>query len=96
MKRHLAAVLAADIRDYSRLIGEDMFGDGGNIPARSETGAAPGSMTVSNAGIGRLDGVSQPAFDDTEAWGLKNIERPGLDWARLDWARLDSVSARSD
>jgi len=36
MERRLAAVLVAGICDYSRLMGEDVFGDGINVAARLE------------------------------------------------------------
>lgn len=60
----------------------DVFGDGVNVAARLETATAPGSVAVSEAVFGSLDGTLRPAFDDAGAWELKNIDRPVQVWTR--------------
>ncbi|MEW9920000.1 adenylate/guanylate cyclase domain-containing protein [Marimonas sp. MJW-29] len=65
----------------------DVFGDGVNVAARLEQAAAPGSVTVSEAVYGSLDGTLRPSFDDGGAWELKNIERPVHVWVRGETQR---------
>ncbi|MEW9921970.1 adenylate/guanylate cyclase domain-containing protein [Marimonas sp. MJW-29] len=61
---------------------DDVFGDGVNVAARLEQASAPGSIVVSEAVYGSLDGTLRPSFDDGGAWELKNIERPVRVWVR--------------
>ncbi|MEW9922472.1 adenylate/guanylate cyclase domain-containing protein [Marimonas sp. MJW-29] len=62
--------------------GDDVFGDGVNVAARLEQAAAPGSIAVSDAVYGSLDGTLRPSFDDGGFWELKNINRPVQVWLR--------------
>ncbi|WP_353313828.1 adenylate/guanylate cyclase domain-containing protein [Shimia sp. NS0008-38b] len=61
---------------------EDVFGDGVNIAARLEKIAAPGSIVISDAVFGSLDGTLRPSFDDAGEHDLKNISRPVRVWTR--------------
>lgn len=61
---------------------EDVFGDGVNIAARLEQIAAPGSIVISDAVFGSLDGTLRPSFDDAGEHDLKNISRPVRVWTR--------------
>ncbi|WP_300072028.1 adenylate/guanylate cyclase domain-containing protein [uncultured Ruegeria sp.] len=61
---------------------EDVFGDGVNVAARLEQIAAPGSIVISDAVFGSLDGTLRPSFDDAGEHDLKNISRPVRVWTR--------------
>lgn len=61
---------------------EDVFGDGVNVAARLEALAEPGSVVISDAVHGSLDGTLRPSFDDQGEQPLKNIERAVRVWAR--------------
>ncbi|MFD1158835.1 adenylate/guanylate cyclase domain-containing protein [Roseovarius aestuarii] len=61
---------------------EDVFGDGVNVAARLEQMAAPGSIAISDAVFGSLDGTLRPSFDDAGERELKNISRPVRVWTR--------------
>ena len=61
---------------------EDVFGDGVNIAARLEQIAAPGSIAISDAVFGSLDGTLRPSFDDAGEHDLRNISRPVRVWTR--------------
>ncbi|MFC6639580.1 tetratricopeptide repeat protein [Sulfitobacter sp. JBTF-M27] len=71
---------------------DDVFGDGVNVAARLEQAAAPGSVTVSEAVYGSLDGTLRPSFDDGGAWELKNIERPVHVWVRGEIPKATTAS----
>ncbi|MEP2533266.1 adenylate/guanylate cyclase domain-containing protein [Shimia sp.] len=61
---------------------EDVFGDGVNVAARLEKIAAPGSIAISDAVFGSLDGTLRPSFDDAGEHDLKNISKPVRVWTR--------------
>ena len=61
---------------------EDVFGDGVNVAARLEALADPGTVAISDAVFGSLDGTLQPSFDDWGIRELKNIARPVQVWGR--------------
>ncbi|GAB5436246.1 adenylate/guanylate cyclase domain-containing protein [Falsiruegeria mediterranea] len=61
---------------------EDVFGDGVNVAARLEALADPGTVAISDAVFGSLDGTLQPSFDDLGTRELKNISRPIQVWGR--------------
>lgn len=61
---------------------EDVFGDGVNIAARLEEIASPGSVVISDALFGSLDGTLRPSFDDAGERDLKNISTPVRIWTR--------------
>ncbi len=61
---------------------EDIFGDGVNVAARLEALAEPGTVVVSDAVHGALDGTLRPSFDDQGEQRLKNIDRPIRVWTR--------------
>ncbi|MGR3615586.1 MAG: adenylate/guanylate cyclase domain-containing protein [Paracoccaceae bacterium] len=61
---------------------EDVFGDGVNVAARLEQIAAPGSIAISDAVFGSLDGTLRPSFDDAGELELKNITKPVRVWTR--------------
>ncbi|MEM7320456.1 MAG: adenylate/guanylate cyclase domain-containing protein, partial [Pseudomonadota bacterium] len=61
---------------------EDVFGDGVNVAARLEKLAAPGSIAISDAVFGSLDGTLRPSFDDAGEHDLKNISKPVRVWTR--------------
>jgi len=59
---------------------DDIFGDGVNVAARLETFAEPGTVAISDAVFGSLDGTLRPSFDNAGAQSLKNISRPIQVW----------------
>ncbi len=61
---------------------EDIFGDGVNIAARLQEIAQPGSVAISDAVQGALDGTLRPSFDDQGQQYLKNIAQPVRAWSR--------------
>ncbi len=61
---------------------EDLFGDGVNVAARVQEFADPGTVTVSDAAFGSLDGSLAPSFDDLGQQKFKNISRPIQVWQR--------------
>jgi adenylate cyclase len=61
---------------------EDVFGDGVNVAARLEALAEPGTVAISDAVYGSLDGTLRPSFDDLGVQELKNIARPVRIWGR--------------
>ena len=61
---------------------DDVFGDGVNVAARLEGLAEPGSVVISDAVHGSLDGTLRPSFDDQGSQNLKNIGRPVRIWVR--------------
>jgi len=61
---------------------EDVFGDGVNVAARLEALADPGTVVISDAVFGSLDGTLQPSFDNLGTRELKNIARPIQVWGR--------------
>ncbi|MEW9919998.1 adenylate/guanylate cyclase domain-containing protein [Marimonas sp. MJW-29] len=71
---------------------DDVFGDGVNVAARLEQAAAPGSVAVSEAVYGSLDGTLRPSFDDGGTWELKNIERPVHVWVRGEIPKATTAS----
>jgi adenylate cyclase len=60
----------------------DIFGDGVNVAARLEQLALPGSIAISDAVFGTLDGTLRPSFDDAGERSLKNIDKPVRIWTR--------------
>lgn len=73
---------------------DDVFGDGVNIAARLEQASSPGSITVSEAVYGSLDGTLRPSFDHADALNLKNIDRPVQIWVRGEIPR-SSIASRN-
>jgi adenylate cyclase len=61
---------------------DDIFGDGVNVAARLEGLAEPGTVVISDAVRGALDGTLRPSFDDRGEHRLKNIDRPVRVWVR--------------
>lgn len=61
---------------------EDIFGDAVNVAARLEGVAEPGTLVISDAVFGTLDGSLRPSFDDSGEHRLKNIDRPVRVWSR--------------
>ena len=61
---------------------EDIFGDGVNVAARLQEFADPGTVTLSDAAFGSLDGALAPSFDDVGMQAFKNISRPIQVWRR--------------
>ncbi|MFL4470689.1 adenylate/guanylate cyclase domain-containing protein [Tateyamaria armeniaca] len=59
---------------------EDVFGDGVNVAARLEEFAKPGTIAISDAVFGSLDGTLRPSFDDAGERLLKNIAKPVRVW----------------
>ncbi|WP_299724781.1 adenylate/guanylate cyclase domain-containing protein [uncultured Tateyamaria sp.] len=59
---------------------EDVFGDGVNVAARLEEFARPGTIAISDAVFGSLDGTLRPSFDDAGERLLKNIAKPVRVW----------------
>ena len=59
---------------------EDVFGDGINVAARLEEIARPGTIAISDAVFGSLDGTLRPSFDDAGERMLKNISKPVRVW----------------
>ncbi|MEO0379009.1 MAG: adenylate/guanylate cyclase domain-containing protein, partial [Pseudomonadota bacterium] len=59
---------------------EDVFGDGVNVAARLEEFARPGTIAISDAVFGSLDGTLRPSFDDAGERVLKNIAKPIRVW----------------
>ncbi|MEO9574619.1 MAG: adenylate/guanylate cyclase domain-containing protein [Tateyamaria sp.] len=59
---------------------EDVFGDGVNVAARLEEIARPGTIAISDAVFGSLDGTLRPSFDDAGERMLKNISKPVRVW----------------
>ncbi|UWQ92408.1 adenylate/guanylate cyclase domain-containing protein [Rhodobacteraceae bacterium M382] len=74
---------------------EDVFGDGVNVAARLEKIAAPGSIAISDAVFGSLDGTLRPSFDDAGEHDLKNISKPVRVWTRgsLPGRKVSGVDA---
>ncbi|WP_295512970.1 adenylate/guanylate cyclase domain-containing protein [uncultured Sulfitobacter sp.] len=58
----------------------DIYGDGVNIASRLEQLANPGSIAISDAVFGILDGTLRPSFDDAGERALKNIAKPIRIW----------------
>lgn len=73
MEHRLAAVLAADMVGYSRLMEAD---DGVNIAARVEQLADIGGVCATAAVHGQVDGRLDVVFEDLGEKLLKNISRP--------------------
>ncbi|MEP2030879.1 MAG: adenylate/guanylate cyclase domain-containing protein [Paracoccaceae bacterium] len=61
---------------------DDIFGDGVNVASRLEELAVPGSIAISDAVFGSLDGTLRPSFDDAGERSLKNIDKPVRIWTR--------------
>ena len=59
---------------------DDVFGDGVNVAARLEELARPGTIAISDAVFGSLDGTLRPSFDDAGEMLLKNISKPIRVW----------------
>ena len=59
---------------------EDVFGDGVNVAARLEELARPGTIAISDAVFGSLDGTLRPSFDDAGEMQIKNISKPIRVW----------------
>ncbi|MEM6371803.1 MAG: adenylate/guanylate cyclase domain-containing protein [Pseudomonadota bacterium] len=75
---------------------EDVFGDGVNVAARLEEFAQPGTIAISDAVFGSLDGTLRPSFDDAGERVLKNISKPVRVWTggtRADVARDAEATA---
>lgn len=70
----------------------DIFGDGVNVAARLEQLAVPGSIAISDAVFGTLDGTLRPSFDDAGERSLKNIEKPIRIWTRGAVPELDEAA----
>jgi adenylate cyclase len=71
--------------------GDDIFGDSINVAARLESFTEPGSIAISDAVFGSLDGILRPSFDDAGAQSFKNIERQIRVWkSRPGIRRLQS------
>src|SRR6266566_3732666 len=89
VERRLAAILAADVAGYSRLIESriginvgdvvvedgDIFGDGVNVAARLEALAEPGGICISARVQEDAAGRLDLAFEDLGEQALKNIAR---------------------
>jgi hypothetical protein len=80
--RRLAAILAADVAGYSRLMGadeegtHDIFGDGVNAAARLEALAEPDGICISRMVRDQIrDKLAYP-FEDIGEQSVKNIARP--------------------
>ena len=87
VERRLAAILAADVAGYSRLMGED---EEGTLAARLEGLAEPGSICVSGRVHADALGKVDVAFDDLGEQSLKNIARP----LRVFAARIGGAGAK--
>lgn len=61
---------------------EDIFGNGVNVAARLQEFAEAGTVTISDAAYGTLDGSLAPSFDDAGTQEFKNISRPIQVWQR--------------
>ena len=70
---HIGDVFEAD---------EDIFGDAVNVAARLEGVAESGTLVISDAVFGSLDGSLRPSFDDGGEHRLRNIDRPVRVWSR--------------
>lgn len=73
----------------------DVFGDGVNVAARLEAATKPGSVAISEAVFGSLDGTLRPSFDEAGVWELKNIARPVQVWVRGDQAEVQTVAGET-
>jgi hypothetical protein len=61
---------------------EDLFGDGVNVAARLQEFAESGTVTMSDAAFGSLDGALAPSFENVGWQEFKNISRPIQVWQR--------------
>ena len=91
VERRLAAIVAADVAGYSRLMGDDeegthervrahlegddIFGDGVNVAACLEALAEPGVICVSRVVRDQVRERLPYAFEDMGEQGVKNIAR---------------------
>ena len=73
---------------------DDIFGDGVNIAARLEELAEPGTVVISDAVHGSLDGTLRPSFEDRGAQRLKNIDRRLRVWRWADPNTLNDIIDR--
>src|SRR6267154_1583460 len=83
MKRHLAAILAADVAGYSRIMaddvtaeGDDVFGDGVNVAARLQSLADAGGVRISRQAYDQVEGKLGVTYRSLGEQTLKNIPRP--------------------
>ncbi len=84
VERKLAAILAADVAGYSRLMG-----DGVNSAARLESQAPRGGVMTSDVVYNQVTGKVGVTFIDAGEVELKNIDRPLR--VRLSWADAEAL-----
>ncbi len=83
IKRKLTAILCADVKGYSRLMGEDdiekeeqIYGDGVNIAARIETLAKPSGVSISRTVYNHVQKKLNFGFEYQGDHQVKNIANP--------------------
>ncbi len=74
------ALMTSDLDMYQRrfriIDGDDIFGDGVNVPARVENECEPGGVCLSGSAFEQVRGKTSLVFDDLGERSLKNIDRP--------------------
>ncbi len=79
--------------------GDTLYGDGVNVAARLESGAAPGGILVSRTVQEAVAGRLKARFEDRGELALKNIDRPvhayAVAWDAADWQLPEGWAAQA-